>query len=42
MVNLFIILYEEPKLSRQFDDSYERYRRHVRRWIPGRAYRETS
>lgn len=37
-VHLFTVLYEEPTLRRRFDGSYERYRRSVRRWIPGRPY----
>ena len=31
---LFVILYEEPTLHRQFGESYEEYRRSVPRWIP--------
>jgi protein-S-isoprenylcysteine O-methyltransferase Ste14 len=31
---LFVIAYEEPALSEQFADEYERYRGHVRRWVP--------
>ncbi|HEU0076362.1 MAG TPA: isoprenylcysteine carboxylmethyltransferase family protein [Longimicrobiaceae bacterium] len=38
VVHLFVVLYEEPALSRRFDGSYERYRGAVRRWIPGRPY----
>ena len=30
--------YEEPALRRQFGESYSRYARSVRRWIPGRPY----
>ena len=30
----FVVLYEEPTLSRQFGESYEQYRRTVPRWIP--------
>lgn len=33
-VNLFVIGYEEPALRRQFGESYERYTRDVRRWLP--------
>lgn len=33
-VALFVHGYEEPALSRQFGDEYERYRRDVRRWLP--------
>ncbi|HVW04969.1 MAG TPA: isoprenylcysteine carboxylmethyltransferase family protein [Vicinamibacterales bacterium] len=38
-VHAFVIVYEEPNLHRKFDGSYDVYRTHVRRWIPGRAYR---
>lgn len=31
---LFVMLYEEPTLKRQFGASYEEYRRHVPRWLP--------
>ena len=34
--NLFVMLYEEPILRRQFGDSYERYAKHVGRWLPRR------
>ena len=37
--HLFVVLYEEPNLQHRFGDSYARYRRAVRRWIPGRAAR---
>ena len=33
-VNLFIVFYEEPTLTRNFGDQYREYRAHVRRWIP--------
>lgn len=36
--NVFIILFEEPYLSSHFGESYDQYRRHVRRWIPGKRY----
>ncbi len=39
IVHLFVVLYEEPALSAQFGNSYARYRRAVRRWVPGRPYR---
>lgn len=32
--HLFVVLYEEPALRRQFGDSYERYRSQVHRWLP--------
>lgn len=34
-----ILAYEEPVLRAQFGESYARYVRAVRRWIPGRPYR---
>ena len=34
--NLFVILYEEPVLRRQFGNSYRRYTEQVGRWIPRR------
>ena len=34
LVHLFVLLYEEPTLMRQFGRSYEAYFRSVRRWIP--------
>ena len=33
-VNLFVLAYEEPALSRQFGTQYDEYRRRVPRWIP--------
>jgi protein-S-isoprenylcysteine O-methyltransferase Ste14 len=30
----FLVFYEEPQLARRFGESYEDYRRRVRRWIP--------
>lgn len=35
-VHLFVILYEEPNLGRQFGEQYLAYRRNVPRWIPRR------
>jgi protein-S-isoprenylcysteine O-methyltransferase Ste14 len=32
--NLFVILYEEPALTRKFGASYEEYLKSVPRWIP--------
>lgn len=37
--NLFVILYEEPFLRKEFGVQYDHYRAHVRRWIPGTPYR---
>ncbi len=34
MFYLFVLLYEEPTLRKQFGQSYERYCRAVPRWIP--------
>ena len=32
--HLFVVLYEEPKLRKQFGENYERYRAAVPRWMP--------
>lgn len=32
--HLFVVLYEEPALTRRFGDSYRTYRQRVHRWIP--------
>jgi protein-S-isoprenylcysteine O-methyltransferase Ste14 len=37
-----VLIYEEPNLGRRFGDDYARYRARVRRWIPGRPYRESE
>ena len=34
IAHVFVVLYEEPTLRRQFGESYEEYRRTVPRWIP--------
>lgn len=34
LFHLFVLVYEEPTLAARYGDSYKRYRRHVRRWIP--------
>jgi protein-S-isoprenylcysteine O-methyltransferase Ste14 len=34
LVNLFVILYEEPALRRQFGEDYRRYCAAVGRWLP--------
>jgi protein-S-isoprenylcysteine O-methyltransferase Ste14 len=36
IINLIVVLYEEPVLHRRFGDSYERYTAKVRRWVPAR------
>jgi protein-S-isoprenylcysteine O-methyltransferase Ste14 len=33
-VYLFVLLYEEPTLKRQFGSEYDEYRRSVPRWLP--------
>jgi protein-S-isoprenylcysteine O-methyltransferase Ste14 len=37
ITHVFILLYEEPALRRSFGDDYERYRKSVRRWLPGKG-----
>jgi protein-S-isoprenylcysteine O-methyltransferase Ste14 len=32
--HLFVLLYEEPHLQREFGDEYARYRARVNRWLP--------
>ena len=34
VTHLFIALFEEPYLEREFGADYADYKRHVRRWIP--------
>ena len=34
IAHIFVVLYEEPTLQRQFGESYEEYRSKVPRWIP--------
>jgi len=34
IAHIFVVLYEEPTLRRQFGESYEEYQRSVPRWIP--------
>jgi protein-S-isoprenylcysteine O-methyltransferase Ste14 len=34
VAHLFVLLYEEPTLRRQFPGDYDRYRRAVPRWLP--------
>jgi protein-S-isoprenylcysteine O-methyltransferase Ste14 len=31
---LFVVVYEEPALRRQFGEEYANFRKHVPRWIP--------
>jgi protein-S-isoprenylcysteine O-methyltransferase Ste14 len=38
VINLVVVLYEEPVLRTRFGKSYQDYRRAVRRWLPGRPY----
>jgi protein-S-isoprenylcysteine O-methyltransferase Ste14 len=32
--NLFVLLYEEPSLTRRYADDYLRYKKNVPRWLP--------
>jgi protein-S-isoprenylcysteine O-methyltransferase Ste14 len=34
VVHLFVVFFEEPRLARQFGESYEAYLRTVPRWLP--------
>jgi protein-S-isoprenylcysteine O-methyltransferase Ste14 len=34
LVHAFVVFYEEPQLERRFGDSYDRYKKAVRRWSP--------
>jgi protein-S-isoprenylcysteine O-methyltransferase Ste14 len=34
LMHLFVIVYEEPTLERQFGESYRKYKLSVRRWLP--------
>jgi protein-S-isoprenylcysteine O-methyltransferase Ste14/8-oxo-dGTP pyrophosphatase MutT (NUDIX family) len=36
LLNFFVVLYEEPTLTRRFGPAYEAYLEHVPRWIPSR------
>ncbi len=36
VLHVFVVFVEEPSLRRRFGDSYEQYRRTVRRWVPTR------
>ncbi|HLF65277.1 MAG TPA: isoprenylcysteine carboxylmethyltransferase family protein [Saprospiraceae bacterium] len=38
LFNVFIILYEEPYLKKEFGEQYDRYCKHVGRWLPGKPY----
>jgi len=37
-VHLTVLVYEEPNLRSKFGESYERYTRSVRRWVPGKRF----
>lgn len=41
-MNVVVLVYEEPNLRSRFGQSYDRYCRHVRRWIPGRPYDQSA
>jgi protein-S-isoprenylcysteine O-methyltransferase Ste14 len=34
IAHVFVVLYEEPTLQKQFGETYEEYRRSVPRWVP--------
>jgi protein-S-isoprenylcysteine O-methyltransferase Ste14 len=38
VVNVAVLVYEEPSLRSRFGQSYHQYCRRVRRWIPGPPY----
>lgn len=40
LINMVVILIEEPALQAQFGESYDCYRRKVNRWMLGRPYDE--
>lgn len=35
--HLFVVIYEEPALTRKFGQDYEMYRQHVKRWWPRKS-----
>ena len=39
IMHMFVVLYEEPALDREFGDSYEQYRSSVHRWWIARPRR---
>ena len=41
LFHILVIFMEEPILRRQFGESYKNYCKEVRRWIPGRGYKQT-
>lgn len=42
VINLAVLLYEQPTLRRRFGELYDRYCRSVRRWRPGRPFHEAG
>ncbi len=42
IVHINILLYEERYLQFRFAESYDEYRKNVRRWIPGKPYRPSD
>ncbi len=42
IMNVNILVYEEPYLRARFGESYVQYRKKVGRWIPGRPYTSAS
>jgi len=41
LFHFVVLIYEEPVLRRKFGASYEDYCKDVRRWIPGKGYKQT-
>jgi len=42
IVHINILFYEERYLQFRFAESYDEYRKNVRRWIPGRPYQPSD
>ncbi|MHC4532006.1 MAG: methyltransferase family protein [Planctomycetota bacterium] len=42
LINLVIVLYEEPALRSRYGESYQRYCRAVGRWLPGRPFNDAD
>lgn len=42
LVNLAVLLYEEPTLRHRFGQSYDHYCRSVHRWWPGRPFHQAG
>jgi protein-S-isoprenylcysteine O-methyltransferase Ste14 len=42
LAHIFVVLYEEPTLNREFGAAYAEYRYRVRRWLPHRPRRDSG